>query len=383
MKKLFAILSVVFLAVTIIDGHAKSYYSTAGNGFGALFPNPAVRMQGRYRAIEGDRLVDENATMATALGLDTTGIRTTAYRYQLRLANTNNKQGKSRTIKDPMTGGKTTLTSTEWGLVFNRDGDGNYCAVVLSCENSAPLDDITDRRTMRVRLIRNQSGQVTELASQRIAHGVSLEDGDNTLCVDVDERGASVSIGKSELVKVIECNLERPIGDVRVGYLVGPGACVSIERAVLTIDDAQRVAATATTWSLEALDERFSQSTDPVEGYWRYLDRDLQDEWLRLGGRYTLALVGNGDGGYDIVYVGGARVMRSQWEPGMVKGHLRPTIFAGNYDLEWIDATLQPLGDEDAYATLEGGGAILTLNYPLYKSQVRYARVLDDADLRP
>ena len=91
MKKLFAILSVVFLAVTIIDGHAKSYYSTAGNGFGALFPNPAVRMQGRYRAIEGDRLVDENATMATALGLDTTGIRTTAYRYQLRLANTNNK----------------------------------------------------------------------------------------------------------------------------------------------------------------------------------------------------------------------------------------------------------------------------------------------------
>ena len=297
MKKLFAILSVVFLAVTIIDGHAKSYYSTAGNGFGALFPNPAVRMQGRYRAIEGDRLVDENATMATALGLDTTGIRTTAYRYQLRLANTNNKQGKSRTIKDPMTGGKTTLTSTEWGLVFNRDGDGNYCAVVLSCENSAPLDDITDRRTMRVRLIRNQSGQVTELASQRIAHGVSLEDGDNTLCVDVDERGASVSIGKSELVKVIECNLERPIGDVQVGYLVGPGACVSVERAVLTIDDAQRVAATATTWSLEALDERFSQSTDPVEGYWRYLDRDLQDEWLRLGGRYTLALVGNGAGG--------------------------------------------------------------------------------------
>ena len=362
MKKLFAILSVVFLAVTIIDGHAKSYYSTAGNGFGALFPNPAVRMQGRYRAIEGDRLVDENATMATALGLDTTGIRTTAYRYQLRLANTNNKQGKSRTIRDPMTGGKTTLTSTEWGLVFNRDGDGNYCAVVLSCENSAPLDDITDRRTMRVRLIRNQSGQVTELASQRIAHGVSLEDGDNTLCVDVDERGASVSIGKSELVKVIECNLKRPIGDVQVGYLVGPGACVSIERAVLTIDNRQQAAATATTWSLEALDERFSQSTDPVEGYWRYLDRD---------------------GGYDIVYVGGARVMRSQWKPGMVKGHLRPTIFAGNYDLEWIDATLQPLGDEDAYATLEGGGAILTLNYPLYKSQVRYARVLDDADLRP
>ncbi|MBQ5367921.1 MAG: hypothetical protein IIU43_10640, partial [Thermoguttaceae bacterium] len=62
----------------------------------------------------------------------------TAYRYQLRLANLNNKQGKTKSIKDPRTGGKTTITSPQWGLVFNYDEDGNYCAVVLSCDNSSP-----------------------------------------------------------------------------------------------------------------------------------------------------------------------------------------------------------------------------------------------------
>ena len=59
----------------------------------------------------------------------------------------------------------------------------------------------------------------------------------------------------------------------------------------------------------------------------------------------------------------------------MLKGHIVKTVFTGNYDLTWIDATMEPIS-EDAYATIENG-VILTFNFPLYKSQVRFAKVIE------
>ena len=48
-----------------VDVMGKSYYNTAENNFGGLFPHPGMRMQGRYKAINEDLLIEENATMAT------------------------------------------------------------------------------------------------------------------------------------------------------------------------------------------------------------------------------------------------------------------------------------------------------------------------------
>lgn len=367
------IISVVIVTATAPDAQCRSYYNSVRNNFGGLYPHPGMRMQGRYKAIEDDRLVDENATTATAVGLDTMLVQSLAYHYQLRLANTNNKQGKTRNIRDRLTGQNTTITSSEWGMVFNHDTDGNYCAVVLSCDNSAPFDDITYVRSMRISLIERVSNQVKELACATVTRGVSLEDELNTISIDVDERHVKVSVGKNELQPVLEANANRPVGPVQVGYLVGPGASVSIERAVLTIENEKQVIQ-STSWTRDALDEYFSQSVDPIEGYWQYLDRDMQDEWLRLGGRYTLAVVGTDDG-YDLIYIDGAQVKKSMWQTGMKKGHMKKTIFTGNYDLNWIDATMEPI-DQDANASVENG-VILTLYFPTYKSQVRFAKVMN------
>ena len=371
MRKLYVLL-IVLLVGTALEGLGKSYYNSVRNNFGGLYPHPGMRMQGRYKAIEDDRLVDENATLANAMGFDTMKIHCSSYRYQLRLANTNNKQGKTRSIKNPITGERTNITRTQWGLVFNRDEDGNFCAVVLSCENSAPYDDITDQRSMQVTLMQRTGREETILAQTSLTKGVSLEDDLNTICVDVDERGVKVSIGKQDLQPVLEADVKRPTGAVQVGYLVGPGASVSIERAVLTIDNERQVA-NSTLWTVDALDEYFAQSADPAEGYWKYLDRDMQDDWLRLGGRYTLAVV-RADDGYDLIYIDGAQVKKTMWQTGMLKGHMTKTIFSGNYDLTWIDATMEPI-EKDAQASIENG-VILTLSFPVYKSQVRFAKVL-------
>ena len=360
---------VILLAVMALvpAGQAKSYYNTATNSFGGLFPYPGMTMAGRYRAIDGDCLVEVNATMATAITLDTMPVSATAYRYQLRLANRNNKQGKTRSVKDPATGGTTTLTATQWGLVFNSDDEGNYYAVVLSCDNSNPFDDIADMRSMSVSLIQSDGAHDRQLAATTLTRGVSLEDGFNTLSVDVDGGHVAVAIGKDELHQVLEADVTPPAGPVRVGYMTGGGARVAIERAVLTIGNEEQVTP-AMVWTLDALDGYLATSTDPLEGFWTYLDRDMQDQWLRLGGRYTLAVVRAGDG-YDLVYIDGAQVKHSLWRPGMLKGHIKPTPFTGNYDLMWIDATMEPI-DKDAYATVENG-IILTLQFPIYKSQLR------------
>ena len=362
----------IFIITLALQGNGKSYYNTVDNNFGGLFTNPGMRMQGRYKAVNGDLLIEENATMAMALTIDTMCIYSTGYRYQLRLANLNNKQGKTISVRDRMTGGNTPITSTQWGLVFNYDEMGDYCAVVLSCDNSAPFDDIGDQRTMQVSVVQRCGNEVNQLAQTSLSKGVSLEDDMNTVCIDVDEHGVTVSIGKNELQQVLEAAVKRPAGIVQVGYLVGPGARTAVERAVLTIENEKQVT-TTTAWTLDALDEYLAQSADPIEGYWRYLDRDMQDEWLRLGGRYTLAIV-RSDDGYDLIYIDGAQVKKSMWTPGMIKGHISPTQFTGNYDLRWIDATMEPIGN-DTYATVENG-VILTLYFPVYKSQVRFAKTI-------
>ena len=125
-------------------------------------------------------------------------------------------------------------------------------------------------------------------------------------------------------------------------------------------------------WDVETLTARFRDSSDPLEGFWEYLDRDVDDCLARAGGRYLLALVSDNAGGYDIIYVGGADTNSSEWHPGFRRGHLSPTIFTDNYTLEWTDAMFRTIS-QDAYATIDQS-AILTLRFPTYKSQLRFSR---------
>lgn len=123
---------------------------------------------------------------------------------------------------------------------------------------------------------------------------------------------------------------------------------------------------------IDSLIARVKASPDSIEGVWEYLDRTNDPLYTRPGGRYTLATIANDEGSYDIVYIGGATVYPVRWQPGMIKGKLRPTIFIDHFDLEWIDAEFVPM-TEDIHASVTDG-AILTLSFPLYKSEMRFSR---------
>jgi hypothetical protein len=162
-----------------------------------------------------------------------------------------------------------------------------------------------------------------------------------------------------------------PATALSAAVMVGSGCEVAIERTVASIDHDERLVQ-PTTWTVEALDAHFAASHDPLEGYWHYLDRDMNDKVLRLGGRYTLAIVATGDRCYDLIYVDGAEVLRSQWQPMMLKGRLTATQFSGTYEAMWIDATQRPI-ERDVQAVVDGG-LILTLRFPVYGSQFRLAK---------
>lgn len=125
-------------------------------------------------------------------------------------------------------------------------------------------------------------------------------------------------------------------------------------------------------YSLDQLDEYLSASTDSIEGYWTYLDRDIDAPNTILGGYYTLATVRNGDS-YDIIYVSGADKYSYLWEPLQVKGHLYRTIFTDNFDLVWTNSQRTQTLDRDVYVTFEQN-ALMTAHFPLYKSEVRFSR---------
>ena len=139
----------------------------------------------------------------------------------------------------------------------------------------------------------------------------------------------------------------------------------------------------ASGYTAEELAERFGKSTDPIEGYWTYFDRENDPMYARPGGRYTLALVRKESDRavghefvpvcYDIVYIDGAKTLGDKWKPLMLKGELRSTIFEGHYDLQWIDATFDRMTD-DIHATIDNA-SLLTLSFPMLKTTLRFSKM--------
>lgn len=370
MKKLLAMLIIASSTATLA---ARSHYATIHNNFASLTArlHSSLGNHAHY-FYDAERLVIANGNAHVLLACDTTLIPEQGYEYMVRAASRTNHAGRSYSITDAQ-GKKSRISTTSWGIVFDWRDSLNYRRVELSCGNSNLYDDLTDQRQMHVSVYHCVDGKEVVSDSWNLNRGVDLDDGLNTLSVSVQDNMVHVSVGKNELQKVgsIPLDISDPCTAL-AGIYLSPGAEIAIERTVLKTDS-NTPRHIATTWSRESLDQHFALSDDPIEGYWQYQDRDMEDRWLRLGGRYTVAVVA-ANKGYDIIYVSGALVNAQHWSEGLLKGHISKTIFDGHYDLEWIDATFQPIV-QDAYAAFENG-VLMTLNFPVYKSSLRLSKVL-------
>lgn len=123
--------------------------------------------------------------------------------------------------------------------------------------------------------------------------------------------------------------------------------------------------------SLEELDEYFRTSTDSLEGYWKYLDRDIDTQKAAAGALYRLACVGEGDGSYTLLYIDGDT--SGTWQALEIKASLQPTPFINHYDLVWIrqDGSRDSV---DTSADIEVDGQVLRVNFPLLNSSMRFRK---------
>lgn len=327
------------------------------DGFGGLFPG----------LLDADnRLVVRNDAEAPRLVECTAAAYEDEERivFELRAANRHSVEGKRYTYRDAA-GHTRRLASTEWGVAWDLLPDGRRSSFVVSAFDTMEGDSF-GRRLMHYRLAVADS----LVAEGDIERGVNTIGGFNTIIVKLGESTVTVAIGDAEPVKVAEWRRAPQAGSFAV--LVGKAA--KVEVALFDIDKSRQPAAALDTGlTLEQLNRRFAATTDIYEGYWEYLDRSLRESRVRLGGRYRLALVADGRGGYHIIYIEGAQVEGARWRQGMLKGRLRPIGFVGQYDLTWYDATMGVI-DHDANARFVSAD-VLELAFPLESSIVRFKRL--------
>lgn len=259
----------------------------------------------------------------------------------------------------------------EWGVLWNYRGERDYVKAVIKFGDMAFNDGIYDESAV-LSVVKVVDGVETVLSDLTVDEGLDFGDGFNSFRLVVDDVSARLYIGSrmQRMAGIVPFDRDIP------GAVGIVGSCgLQCSRVSVTYDvrpDRQF----ARFESIEEMDGYLKSSSDAIEGYWRYLDRDNDRRMAMPGGEYILSIIGNSDGSYDMYYVSGAKVNSGNWIPLQLKGRLIPTVFVNHFDLVWRDAMEDEMSAEQS-ATISDG-SLLTLNFPLYDTQLRFCRVIKD-----
>lgn len=204
----------------------------------------------------------------------------------------------------------------------------------------------------------------------KLDKNIGINSDPNFLRVEIYNQGTYISTGKESLTDRISLPFtgfySRGLASFREGGTIirrmasfEPDGQFSLSKC-LNEDDARRII-------LE------DNTNAPIVGLWELMDYNVEATQAQIGGNYKIAVLPTDNDGFEIVYLGGAKKVDHRWKEGMIKGMFQPTIFVGNYDMTWIDAEGCAIS-EGCYARLESDD-ILTLEFPLQKSQMRFVKM--------
>ncbi len=264
--------------------------------------------------------------------------------------------------------GSSKADAAEWGIIWDMTDSTSFTRARLTTPASSRFDDDFGSHFGLI-VERVDSGLATVLYEAEPGSQKGVGRGFNTLKLISDDpvgRTARLYAGQKELRHVAAV----PLNGGKFAVWVGKGKDLMLRRQMLEIDTVALPAMTALD-----MDTALSEESDSVQGEWEFLDRDVRNNQVSLGGRYRIVTIADSSGGYEIIYIGGADINPRIWQPGCVKGYLRPTNFQGDFDLVWFDSLGRRLQGEQS-ATLTGNGELLQLNFPLIGAQVRFRKVL-------
>lgn len=352
----------LFCICCSLSAVAQSKYYTYLNQFGSLFNNDT--------RIERQLLCYNNNTNQDRFNIVQENCKQSAFSCYMRISNKNNKEGKYFKVQE--SNGKTRkVTDPTWGLVWNYKDSANYYAVVLKGYNTA-LYDLLDERQLKIQIIQVRNGKEYVMSSTCIIDDVDVYDGFNIICVKYDGKKTRVYTGNHSLKLIEELNDIEYSDSINVGFLAGAGAKIEMERLVFKRALIPEEILT-TDWDKATIDKYLANNvSEEIEGLWEYLDRNLDERIVKLGGKYKIAIVKNNQNGYDILYYSGAVVNPDKWKCGMLKGVLTKTKFRDNYNLIWYDSSMDGM-DDDTYVSIDEND-ILTAVFPTEKAQIRFVK---------
>ena len=362
----------LLLLTCCLTMRSQSHYATYLNDF-SPFNRIASHCTHCYTEISDGKLIISNNTSEDGFIVDTISSGIKKFKFYARAANLNNENNKAYKYTDISDNSTKKEENPAWGISWGYVDKENFYAAILKCHNSSPYDDILDKRSMTVSIIKVHESVPTILKTVELDEDIDLYCGYNVVSVEYDGDKTSIAIGNNTLRYVAQFDSISYPATSKYGILVGPAAKLAVERLVLRCRPIMKLQL-STDWDKQSLTKYFASSNNAYEGFWTFFDKDLDESKLRLGGRYTVALVKNGEG-YDIIYIDGAQVNSDQWRCGMLKGHIDATQFIDNYTLTWYDSTMRAFSN-DVYATIENY-TLLSLFFPAQKSCLRFAKVAD------
>ncbi len=129
------------------------------------------------------------------------------------------------------------------------------------------------------------------------------------------------------------------------------------------------------------------QSDGPA-GMWHLYSSSTDESLMRKGGDYCLLIIPSGDKeqnviipsgeevqngnyGYDILYLSGARIKPELWKTGDLKGRLRVSPYKDDWKAEWYDAEKRSCGDDISVHMSDNS---LTIFFPRHNSKLLFIR---------
>ena len=192
------------------------------------------------------------------------------------------------------------------------------------------------------------------------------------LALEIDEGEAILRAGKTDLRPMASLPWHAASID-SIGLQIGQGCRLRLDDiSLLAEDEAPTVAIPDSIADMESLTEYLAESDDPSEGFWHLHDYDIDDDYIRLGGDYRLAMIANTEDGYDLLYISGAKTNPGLWHTLDLKARLTPV--AGDseaFDIIWIDASRHAISD-NIKARRDTPG--LAIDFPYCFSKIRLVK---------
>ncbi len=267
-------------------------------------------------------------------------------------------------------GKRQTSSLPPWGLILSTTGNERLVLMLPLSENT---DDALNsgiaihpclKHTLRDSVISSKYGKrVTD---------IDCGNGENRFRLTLLNGLLQLYGGKRCDTEIMSSDIGQFFPD-SIGFILGPGASVEVSDISLSKGEAPHYNVSHDTFpDLGTLDEYLSHQHDLTEGYWHIFDYNLDDELLKTGGDYSMAIVRRGSG-YDVLYLSGASVNADAWEPLMLKAELRDTPVRGVYDLVWYDA--QGRAMTKGLKALRSDDDNISLHFPAQSSSLRLRRI--------